>query len=92
MSQLDEELHAPLPANNKSVGLARKALVGRVLTSKVLNRNAIRDIIYKAWNSYEGLHISEKGSNMFLFSFKEEAHDKDVMLKAPWYVMNHLIC
>lgn len=49
---LDEELTTLLPANKDTDGLAKKALVGQVLTNKTLNRNAVRDIIYKGWNTY----------------------------------------
>lgn len=40
---------------------------------------------------YPDLHISDIGKSMLLFSFASEAHAKEVMVKSPWYVMNHLL-
>lgn len=88
---LDETLLSPLPANKTTANLARKALVAKVLTTRILNRNAVKEVLYKAWQGYEGILISDKGPNMFLLTFKEELHVKDVIKKAPWYVMNHLV-
>lgn len=88
----EEELDTVLPTNNNALGLSRRALVGRLLTEKQLSRNAMKEIIYRAWSNYEELHILDKGRNMFLFCFKKEEDAKEVMLKSPWYVMNHLLC
>lgn len=87
----DEELHSLLPASKNSLGLAKKALVGKVIAHKLVNRNVVKEILYKARQAYEGLLISDKGPNMYLFTFKEDLHARDVMKKAPWYVMNHLL-
>lgn len=62
-----------------------------MLTTKNLNRNAIKEILYKALQAYDRLLISDKGPNMFLFTFKDELHARDVMKKALWYVINHLL-
>lgn len=37
----------------------------------MLNRNAVNDVLYKAWNNYKGLHIIDKGLSYFLFNLKE---------------------
>lgn len=87
----DEVLHASLPANKHSVNIAKKALVAKIITNRVQNRNAAKKILYRAWQNYTRLLITEKGPNMFLLNFREEEQAKEVMQKTPWYVMNHLV-
>lgn len=48
-NQLNENLETLLPANKDSFGLAKKALVGKILTDKTQNKNDVCDILYKAW-------------------------------------------
>lgn len=50
------------------------------------------EITSKACKEYEGVHITNLGLNKYLLSFAEQAHAREVYLKEPWYVMNHLLC
>lgn len=87
----EELLEVMVPAQTNNISLARKSLVGKVCTTKTLNKNAVKDIISKAWSAYPDLHISELGKTLYLFSFTSEDHTKDVMRRASWFVMNHLL-
>lgn len=86
-----EPFEIMVPAQMNNVSLARKSLVGKVCNTKTLNKATIKDIISKAWIMNPDLHISDLGRNMFLFFFASEVHNKEVMAKTPWYVMNHLL-
>lgn len=66
-------------------------LIGKVITDRTLNRNAIKDMLHKAWGDLEGLQISDVGLNLFLFAFSKEEECKEIMDRAPWFVMNKLI-
>lgn len=47
-----EEFTEPLIfASTNNVALARKSLVGRVLASKLLNKNDVKDILSKVWSN-----------------------------------------
>lgn len=68
--------------NQNSISLSNKALVGKIRTSKKLNIKAVKEIMSKARSIYKGLHITELGQNMFLFSFNQEAEATEVLQKA----------
>lgn len=78
--------------NQVNVMLAKRALVGKIRSTKVKNVKAAKEIIMKAWSNYSGVHISEQGQNQFLFNFNKEEDDEDVMRKALWFLMNQLLC
>lgn len=82
--QLDEE-------DLRNVSSTQIALVGKVITDKVLNRGAIKNILLKAWEDVEGMQITDFGVNLFLFSFNSEEEILTILNKTPWYVMNKLI-
>lgn len=65
--------------------------MGKVITDRPLNKGAIRSMLKKAWGDLDDLHISNVGVNMFLFTFSNEKEVKDVLSRAPWYVMNKLV-
>lgn len=67
--------------NQNSISLSNKALVGIIRATKIMNIKALKEIIFKAWNSYKGLHITKLGKNMFLFSFNHKAEAMEVLQK-----------
>lgn len=83
------EIMVPAKPNNK--GLATRSLVGKICSDKELNRNVVKEILNKTWGMFLGFHMTDLGRNMFLFSFSHELHSKEVMAKAPWYVMNQFL-
>lgn len=87
----EELTEVMVPSHSKNISLARKALVGKVWTTKSLNKAVVKEIITEAWNNYVDLHVLDMGRNPFLFFFASEAHSKEVMMKSLWYVMNHLL-
>ncbi|KAJ1425968.1 hypothetical protein SESBI_10695 [Sesbania bispinosa] len=79
------------PEGEAGIRTARKKLIGRVLTSKMLNKGAVKDIISKAWSLVEELNISDLGPNVFLFNFSGEKDAKRVFDGGPWFVMGYFL-
>lgn len=44
-------------------------LVGKVITDRMLNKVAIKNMLMKAWGELDGLQVSDAGHNLFLFTF-----------------------
>ncbi|KAJ1388360.1 hypothetical protein SESBI_39187 [Sesbania bispinosa] len=74
-----------------SFQLAKRSLVGKVMSNKTLNKGAIRSIVMKAWGDPVDLQITDMGVNTFLFSFFHKEEVIEVLNKGPWYVMGNLI-
>ena len=65
-------------------------LVGKVLTSKVVNRWGVRNIIRAAWKEYGGVEIKWVKDNIFTISVKDESMASKIMEQAPWAVMKKI--
>lgn len=76
---------------NDSEELARRTLVGKILTKKILNNGVVRAICSAAWGEASEVKISDMGPNIFLFSFPSEEIVKNIMPKSPWAVMNYIL-
>ncbi|KAJ1376082.1 hypothetical protein SESBI_50314 [Sesbania bispinosa] len=72
-----------LPSISKSTQLAKKSLVGRILSPKPLNRGAVKNILAKAWEDIGDFQITDMGSNMFLFSFSDKKEVIQILRKGP---------
>lgn len=59
---------------------------------KSYNIKAVKDVIANAWANYPGLQITEIEKNLFMFHFATEQHKEMVLKRAPWFIMNHLLC
>lgn len=81
-----------IPASQNNVSIARRTLVGKLLTNRAMNHTSAKDVISKAWASYENLQITDLGKNKFMFTFAEEKHCREIMKKSPWFFLNHLMC
>ena len=58
-------------------------LVGRIICSKVLNKGAVKSILYKAWGEPISMTISDLGPNTFMFNFTEDETPKRIMENSP---------
>lgn len=73
------------------VVVPQHTLVGKIITDKLLHRGSVKNMLLKAWGDFQEVQIAEVGYNMLLFSFNNEEEVKDVLTRAPWFVMNKLI-
>lgn len=80
-----------VPATKMNLEYSLRALLGQVISDKVLNKKAIKNIMFKTWEDYKKLYITEMGNNKFLFTFPSVDNAEEVLRKAPWFVMNNLL-
>ena len=75
----------------KGTAVISSTLVGKIICSKILNRNIVKSIIAKAWGEPDSLYISKLGLNTYMFNFIEEDIPKNEMDDSPWNVMDHFV-
>lgn len=80
-----------VPTTKMNVEYALRAVVGKIISDKVLNKRAVRSILFKMWDRYKGLYITDMGDNKFLFTFPEVCNAEEVLKRGPWFVMNQLL-
>ncbi|TXG73137.1 hypothetical protein EZV62_001716 [Acer yangbiense] len=59
-------------------------LVGKVLTTKVVNKEAFINVMNSIWRVREGVEIEALEGNVFAFHFKNTADKKLVQSGGPW--------
>ncbi|KAJ1400226.1 Zinc finger, CCHC-type [Sesbania bispinosa] len=90
--QTQEEITVELDSEDlQSLQLAKRSLVGKILTAKTLNKGAVKSILLKAWRAPNDIQITDMGTNKSLFTFSTKDEAKEVMVKGPWYVMGSII-
>ncbi|KAL5762300.1 hypothetical protein ACOSP7_018564 [Xanthoceras sorbifolium] len=83
------ELEGPVASLDDSlqeVGARKLAmsLVGKVLTNKLVNREAFRLIIPRIWRTTQPVEVESLGENIFAFYFKNKLNRKRVLMGGPW--------
>lgn len=76
---------------NDNMEIAKRTLVGKILSKKILNKGAVRSICAAAWGEAVEVTISDMGPNLFMFTFPTEKVIQDIMSKSPWAVMNNIL-
>ncbi|KAK2662525.1 hypothetical protein Ddye_001099 [Dipteronia dyeriana] len=66
-------------------------LVGKILSNKMVNRNAFMRVIGKIWQVRHGVDIESIAGNMFSFQFRDEYDLDKVIYGGPWSFDNALI-
>lgn len=67
----------------ESEDLAKKTLVGKILTKKILNKGAVRAICNTAWGEAAEVKVSDMGPNIFMFTFPSREIAQNVMIRSP---------
>lgn len=76
----------------ETMELARRTLVGKILTNKPLNKGVVKSILLKVWGDPLGLKITGMGPNVRIYvHLCDKREVVEVMKKSPWLIMNHLI-
>lgn len=65
--------------------------MGKIITDRILNRGAVKNMSGTAWGNPDGLQVSDVDPNMFLFTFNNKEKAMEILNKTPWYVMSKLI-
>lgn len=55
--------------NEENEDSAKRTLVGKVLTEKLLNRSVVKSILVRGWGDPAGLNVMDVGTNLYLFTF-----------------------
>ncbi|KAK7838066.1 hypothetical protein CFP56_020284 [Quercus suber] len=61
-------------------------LVGKILVDKVINKNVVKAILLKAWNTAKGVQIVDLSDNIYLFKFATEEDRKRLIELGPWNI------
>ncbi|KAL5823176.1 hypothetical protein ACOSQ4_021076 [Xanthoceras sorbifolium] len=59
-------------------------LVGKILTTKLINREAFRAIIPKIWRTTQTFIIENVKENVFVFQFQNQVDKRRVLMGGPW--------
>ncbi|KAL7225941.1 hypothetical protein ACSBR1_021149 [Camellia fascicularis] len=78
-------------STDDSVDTNNLCLIGKILTLKPLNKQAVTRIILGAWKTRAEVSISPWPKNVFLFSFGNEEDQALVLRNAPWSIMGNLL-
>lgn len=66
-------------------------IVGRFLTTKRVDFDAMRHLMATLWQPGKGLYVQELESNHFLFQFYHEVDVRRMMKRSPWTFNNSLL-
>ncbi|TXG52684.1 hypothetical protein EZV62_021853 [Acer yangbiense] len=66
-------------------------LVGKILSNKIVNREAFMRVIGKIWYVKEGFEIESVTGNVFTFFFRREEDRQRVIDEGPWSFNNALL-
>ncbi|KAH9781767.1 CCHC-type domain-containing protein [Citrus sinensis] len=73
----------------KGEEIAANCLVGKVLTSRSINKEGLKAAMQMAWRTVKEVKIESMGDNIFLFASEEEK--KRVLMGGPWHFDRALI-
>ncbi|KAK3219548.1 hypothetical protein Dsin_013518 [Dipteronia sinensis] len=81
-----ERLAGTLDSNLKEKGerLMFLCLVGKVLTNKLVNKDALINVLTTIWRANEGVEIEVLEGNVFAFYFKNTEDMKYIQSRGPW--------
>lgn len=66
------------------------SLIGRLMSSKAVNRNMMKNMLLKGWN-VKDLKVSELENNIFFFAFSCEKDRSRILRNRPWTVTGILL-
>lgn len=87
----DEELVLDIESEETITEFSEFCLVGRFLTDRHVNFNAMKHRLASIWRPGKGICIKEINSHLFLFQFFHILDLKRVMDGGPWSFDNHLL-
>lgn len=95
-SEIPEDEREPvveklIPATKSNIEYSLRAVVGQIISDRVLNKKAVNNTMFKTWEEYKDLYIIEMNDNKFLFTFPSVKAAEEVLEKAQWFVMNQVL-
>ena len=65
--------------------------MGKLLLDRLINKNVIKAIIFKAWRTSKSVQIVDLKENIFLFKFACEGDKKRIVELGPWNIEGFLL-
>ncbi|TXG48504.1 hypothetical protein EZV62_024379 [Acer yangbiense] len=88
----DSEIHQVFGGiENEGVKDVHHCLVGKVLSSRRVNREAFKTIIEQIWSPFGTVDIEAVGKNTFLFYFANPEDRNRIWRRGPWHFDRHLL-
>ncbi|XVF66915.1 hypothetical protein PTKIN_Ptkin10aG0078000 [Pterospermum kingtungense] len=84
----DVEIELDSGVDDQIVGKIELCLVGRLLTGKPINFNAMRSRLAEIWRPVKGIHIKDLHPNLFLFLFFHSRDLQRVIDGGLWFFYN----
>jgi hypothetical protein len=78
-------------AMGNSRALGSHFLLGKVITERYFNKEALKTTMPKFWWVGRGITVQNIGDNLFIFQFKDEFERRHVMEGSPWLFDNYLL-
>ncbi|KAL5779130.1 hypothetical protein ACOSQ2_009867 [Xanthoceras sorbifolium] len=66
-------------------------LIGRILSRRMVNRDAFKAVLEHIWNTVHGVEIEMVGDNTFVFNFRSLEDRLMVKSRGPWHFDESLI-
>ena len=87
-----EESRLELPPSQDPSESPDLTLIGKLITSKDIGLNYVKDIAFKAWKPVYTMEVKRLDKNIFMFYFQHEVDSHRAFLRQPWLFRGgHLI-
>ncbi|KAF5446422.1 hypothetical protein F2P56_032051, partial [Juglans regia] len=73
-----------VPATEKAAQISNHALIGKLVSTKALNKHIFYTTIRAVWSFAPGLNIEDLGINTFLFTFSSSMEKNRIFQQRPW--------
>ncbi|KAL5850007.1 hypothetical protein ACOSQ4_008020 [Xanthoceras sorbifolium] len=89
----EEGVAVNIEGATKLLGMEKLSLclVGKLLTSKITNRDAFRSLIARIWRTSGTLEVETVRENVYAFHFQNNSDRKRVLMGGPWNFDNALL-
>lgn len=74
-----------------SKALGSNCLLGRLITDKYFNKEAMKSSMLRLWGLARGITVQDIGENLFVFQFSNEYERTRVLNGSPWLFDNYLL-
>ncbi|KAM7516399.1 hypothetical protein LguiA_005982 [Lonicera macranthoides] len=94
--QLDADDESPFKLTNSLATTnehgTQLSLIGRFVTDRPINLNAMQDTLSKLWRPVKGVWIKDLGPNLFMYQFGHEMDMEKVLFGGPWISIKWVSC